>query len=106
MKFLLDQVIVTLALSQYKWSRKLYDLYITREIRKEFIDKSVKVIENINTDRLETTIKNFNEDLGKPKIISGYLVWENNSHRVEAVVIDTNTKMKVNLKDFSFFDFE
>ena len=81
----------------------MYDIYVTREIRKEFIDKSVKVIENINLDCLKTTIKKFNEDLGKPEIISGYLVWENNSHRVEAVVLDTNTKMKANLNDFSFF---
>jgi len=84
----------------------LYDIYVTREIRKEFIDKSVKVIENINLDCLKTTIKKFNEDLGKPEIISGYLVWENNTHRVEAVVLDTNTKMKANLNDFSFFSFE
>ena len=81
----------------------MYDIYVTREIRKEFIDKSVKVIENINLDCLKTTVKKFNEDLGKPEIISGYLVWENNSHRVEAVVLDTNTKMKANLNDFSFF---
>ena len=81
----------------------MYDIYVTREIRKEFIDKSVKVIENINLDCLKTTIKKFNEDLGKPEIISGYLVWENNTHRVEAVVLDTNTKMKANLNDFSFF---
>jgi len=84
----------------------LYDIYVTREIRKEFIDKSVKVIENISLDCLKTTIKKFNEDLGKPEIISGYLVWENNTHRVEAVVLDTNTKMKANLNDFSFFSFE
>ncbi len=84
----------------------MYDIYVTREIRKEFIDKSVKVIENINLDCLKTTIKKFNEDLGKPEIISGYLVWENNTHRVEAVVLDTNTKMKANLNDFSFFSFE
>ena len=73
----------------------MYDVYITREIRKEVVDKSVKVIENIETDRLNTTIKKFNEDLGEPKIVNGYLVWENISHRVEAVILDTNTKMKV-----------
>ena len=84
----------------------MYDIYVTREIRKDFIDKSVKVIENINLECLKTTIKKFNEDLGKPEIISGYLVWENNCHRVEAVVLDTNTKMKANLNDFSFFSFE
>ena len=104
--FPLDQAIVILVLSQYRWSSKLYDIYITREIRTEVIDKSVKVIENIESDRLNTTIKNFNEDLGKPKIINGYLVWENISHRVEAVVLDANTKMKVNCKDSESFSFE
>ena len=77
----------------------MYDVYITREIRKEVVDKSVKVIENIETDRLNTTIKKFNEDLGEPKIVNGYLVWENISHRVEAVILDTNTKMKVDCED-------
>ena len=49
----------------------MYDIYITREIRREVVDKSVKVIENIESDRLNTTIKKFSEDLGKPKIING-----------------------------------
>lgn len=77
----------------------MYDIYITREIRKEVVDKSVKVIENIQSDRLNTTIKKFNEDLGDPKIVNGYLIWENISHKVEAVILDTNTKMKVDYQD-------
>ena len=84
----------------------MYDIYITREVRREVIDKSVKVIENIESDQINTTIKKFNEDLGRPKIINGYLVWENISHRVEAVILDTNTKMKVDCTDFVSFSLE
>ncbi len=84
----------------------MYDIYITREIRREIVDKSVKVIENIESAQIDATIKKFNEDLGKPKIINGYLVWENNSHRVEAVILDANTKMKVDCTDSISFSLE
>ena len=83
----------------------MYDIYITRELSREIANKSVKVIEKINFNCLESTIKKFNEDLGKPTIINGYFVWENNSHRVEAIILDTNTKTKVDLKDFPTFSF-
>ena len=81
----------------------MYDVYITREIKREVVDKSVKVIENIEAEQVSITIKKFNEDLGNPKIINGYLVWENISHRVEAVILDSNTKMKVDCTDTVYF---
>ena len=84
----------------------MYDIYITREIRREAVDKSVKVIENIEPAQIDATIKKFNEDLGKPKIVNGYLIWENISHRVEAVILDANTKMKIDCTDSVSFSLE
>tara|TARA_B100000963_G_scaffold355849_2_gene374899 strand:+ start:294 stop:536 length:243 start_codon:yes stop_codon:yes gene_type:complete len=74
----------------------MFDIYITREIRKESIDKSVKIIENIDIEVLNNTIEKFNQDLGFPDISSGCLVWENNYYRVEAIILDSNTKSRLN----------
>tara|TARA_A200000159_G_C7266533_1_gene315341 strand:+ start:458 stop:703 length:246 start_codon:yes stop_codon:yes gene_type:complete len=78
----------------------MFDIYITREISKEVVDKSIKVIEDIELEKLNNTIEKFNEDLGKPKVLDGYFIWENNNHKVEVLIIDSATKTKVNCEEY------
>jgi len=78
----------------------MFDIYITREIRKEVTSKSVKVIDNIDIEVLNKTIEKFNQDLGVPDTGSGYLIWENNNYRVEAIIIDSDTKLQLNCAEY------
>ena len=78
----------------------MFDIHITREIRKESIDKSVKIIENIDIEVLNNTIEKLNQDLGIPDVSEGCLIWKNNFYRVEAVLFDSNTKLRLDCKSY------